>query len=108
MSMEAIPVVGEVVSAATALAGLVLIYLGSLVAGYEGYQPTERKSVRKKYQRRAWFAFAALLPALIAALLGVLGKWLPCEWVADAAVLMLFAAFVAAAATAFMTVREIV
>ena len=105
--LNGISVVSEVVGAATALAGLILVYLGSLVASFASFAPQEKRSVRAKHQRRAWLAFAARLLSLLAALLGVLAKWLPCEWVADTAVILLFVSFVGASLTALITVLEL-
>lgn len=105
--MDAISVAGETVSAAAALAGLLLVYLGSLTAGYSSFEAVEKRSVKSRYLTRAWFAFSALLIALISAALGVLGKWLPCEPISDAAVIILFVAFASAIFTAYLTVQEI-
>lgn len=105
--LDGISVAGDAIGAATALAGLILVYLGSLAASYASFEPQEKRSVRLKHRRRAWFAFAALLLSLLAAVLGVAAKWLPCEWLADAAVIILFVSFGCAAWTALMTVLEI-
>lgn len=54
--MDSISIAGETVTAATALAGLILVYLGSLAASYGTYQPTERKTVKSGFLKRAWLA----------------------------------------------------
>jgi hypothetical protein len=54
---SAVEVSGDVVSASTALAGLILVFLGATSTSYDSYQATERGAVRSRYQRRAWFAF---------------------------------------------------
>lgn len=105
--MDSISIAGETVTAATALAGLILVYLGSVAASYGGYQPTERKSVKGSFQRRAWIAFVGLVLALIAAALGVLGKWLPNECVADAGTILLLVSFVWGVGIALVTTLEI-
>ena len=52
---------GDVVAAGGAIAGLMLVYMGSLSAGYASYPATGKKAVRGSYQRRIWFAFAGLI-----------------------------------------------
>lgn len=105
--MDGVAAAGEVVTAATALAGLILVYLGALATGFDRFQPQEKKAVKSRFQVRAWLAFAGLCLALGAAALGVLGKWLPNGCIADAAVILLLIAFLWGALIAFLTVREI-
>lgn len=105
--MNSISIAGESVASATALAGLILVYLGSLVASYEGFQPQERRAVKSGFQRRAWVAFVGLIISLFAALLGVLGKWLPNECVADVSTVMLLLAFIWGGGIALITTMEI-
>ncbi len=52
---------GDVVAAAGALAGLMLVYMGALSAGYSSYDVTAKRVVRGSYRRRIWFAFAGLV-----------------------------------------------
>lgn len=105
--MNGISVAGEVASAATALAGLILVYLGSISASYGSYDHTQKGAVRVSHQRRAWLAFVGFIISLLAAIFAVLSKWLPCETLADVAVITLFLAFISAAISALVTVMEI-
>lgn len=105
--MNSISIVSEIVASAAALAGLILVYLGSLVSSYNSFQPQERKTVKGNYQKRAWVAFAGILLALTAAALGLLGKWLPNECMADAATIILLISFVWGAGIALLTALEI-
>lgn len=105
--MDSISIAGEIVGASTALAGLILVYLGGLAASYASYQPQERKSVKASHQKRAWIAFSGLALALLAAALGLLGKWLPSEAMADVGAVLLFVAFAFGLGTALVTVLEI-
>jgi hypothetical protein len=57
-------VAGEVVGASTALAGLILVYLGSIAASYASYETTQQGSVRLSHQRRIWLAFIGFVFAL--------------------------------------------
>lgn len=105
--MDSISIAGESVTAATALAGLILVYLGSLTASFSTYQPQERKSVLASFQKRAWIAFVGLVLALLSAALGVIGKWLPNECVADVGTAFLLVAFAWGVGIALVTAREI-
>jgi hypothetical protein len=97
----------EVVGAGTALAGLILIYVGLLVSSYGSHQPQELKAVLGKYQTRAWFAFVGFLLAILSAVLGVLGKWLGSPCTGNASVIVLLAAFGWTVFAAVQTIREI-
>jgi hypothetical protein len=92
--MDGISVSGEVVTAGTALAGLILIYIGSLATAFEARQPGgERNSVRLAFLGKAWIAFVGLFLALLAAGLSIFGKWTTAACPANVAVWVLFAAF---------------
>ena len=82
----AIEVGGDVSAAASALAGLLLVYLGSLSTAFDTYQKAEQGPVRGRYQRRVWFAFLGFPFAVLAAGLGISGKWLHQECVAIASI----------------------
>ncbi len=97
----------DIIGAGTALAGLVLVFLGSVSNGFEAYAPQERRSVVKKYRRRAWAAFAAFALALGAALLGLLSKWLQLACLTGAGLVFLILSFVAVAVLGVAEVREI-
>lgn len=105
--MNGISVASEVAGAATALAGLILVYLGSIGASFASFERTQQGAVLASHQRRAWLAFGGVLIALLAAVLAVLAKWLPCEPLADAAVIILFISFGGGVISALLTVLEI-
>lgn len=70
---------GDVVAAATTLAGLVLVFLGSTSTSYESYDPLLRaKNIRKRFRKRAWFGFIGFALALATALLALYGRL--AEW----------------------------
>ncbi|MGE5562718.1 MAG: hypothetical protein ACM3ZV_05335 [Bacillota bacterium] len=100
-------VAGEVVGAATALAGLILVYLGSIAASYASYETTQQGSVRLSHQRRIWLAFIGFVFALSSSALAVVGKWIGSECSATIAVILLFIAFIWGIASALMTVLEV-
>lgn len=97
----------DIIGAGTALAGLILVFLGSVSNGFEAYAPQERKSVVKKYKRRSWAAFIAFVLALSAALLGLLSKWQHCGALTGAGLILLVLSFAAVVVIALTEVREI-
>ncbi len=105
--MDGTAVSSEVVGSGTALAGLILIYIGLQVSSYGSHEPQELKAVRGKFQRRAWFAFVGFLLAILSAVLGVLGKWLGSPCTGNASVIVLLVAFGWTAFAAVQTIREI-
>ncbi len=66
---------GHVISAGTALAGLILVFLGSVFTAYDGFCKTEQTSVRSHYRVRACIAFLGFLAAVAAAGFGFVLAW---------------------------------
>jgi hypothetical protein len=54
---------GDVIAAGAALSGLILVYLGSVAAGYAGFDAAAQRTVRTSFQRRAWFAVVGVVLA---------------------------------------------
>jgi lysylphosphatidylglycerol synthetase-like protein (DUF2156 family) len=104
---SAIEVSGDVLAAATALAGLILVFLGATSTSYDSYEATEQGAVRNSYQRRAWFAFVGFALSLVAALLALIGKWFHQECASLAAVVIFIIALILTLLAAFFSVREI-
>lgn len=105
--MDGVSASGEVVTAGTALAGLLLIYIGSLVTSFGSYQAQEQKAVKGKFLTRAWLAFVGFALALLSAALGVIGKWLNNCCTGNVSVWVLMAAFVWAVFGVVQSIREI-
>lgn len=105
--VDPVEISGDVVTGATALAGLVLVYLGSVAAGYAGFDAEQQRSVRASFQARGWFAFVGMVLAIIAAMLALVGKWLHNPCVAIAAIILLLLALLWGIAVAFLTIREV-
>ena len=105
--MDGIAVADDVVTAGTALSGLILIYVGSLVTKFESYAAEEQGAIKARLQSRAWIAFAGMGFSLLAAALAVIGKWTQNCFAGNVAVWTLLASFVWAAVMGAMTVREI-
>lgn len=64
-------------SGGTALAGLILVFLGQVVASFESFEAVDRSAVREKHQRRAWLGFSGFAAALLAAVTGLLASVTP-------------------------------
>ena len=105
--MDGVAVAGEVVTAGTALAGLILIYIGSLVTAYGSYQAVEQKSVKLRFLARAWLGFVGFLLALSSAGLAVMGKWVSNSCMGNASVWILLGAFGWAVFATIQGIREI-
>jgi len=103
----ALGVAGDVATAAVALAGLILVFLGTLSTSFDSYQKTEQNAVRGKYQRRAWFSFVGFVLALLSAGLAISGKWLAIQCAALAGVVILFLSLLWVLVAALLLVMEI-
>ena len=57
----------QLLAGGTALAGLILVFLGITLTSYEAYDAPQQGSVRYKYQRRAVIAFLGFACSLVAA-----------------------------------------
>lgn len=68
----------QVLSCGTALAGLILVFLGGVVNAYHGYGAEHQGAVRASYQWRAWIGFLGFVVALSAALLALVALWAGC------------------------------
>src|SRR5256885_1638039 len=90
-TVGALSVAGDVAAASVALAGLILVYLGSISASFDSYEKREQVAVLGKYQRRAWFAFVGFVLSLIAAALAIVSKWqgIDCAALASIVILLL-------------------
>ena len=65
----------QVFSGSTALAGLILVFLGGLYASYETIEPQHRRAVRDRYVARIWFTFIGFVATLASAGLALSFSW---------------------------------
>jgi hypothetical protein len=98
---------GDVIAGGAALAGLILVYLGSVSAGYASYDKQDRGPVRGSYQHRAWFAVVGITLAIAASGMALLGKWLSHICLAGSGVVFLALALVWVVATAVLVATEV-
>jgi hypothetical protein len=68
--MQTDPLVGQLITGGTALAGFALVFLGILYTSYESFDSTQQTSVSAKYRKRAFLVFFGFLAALVGALAG--------------------------------------
>lgn len=103
----AIALSGDVIAAGTALGGLILVYLGSVAAGYASYEKTQQSAVRAVFQRRAWFAFIGILFALVSSGLALAAKWSGGVCLATASIIILLLALAWAIIASLLIALEI-
>lgn len=106
-AIGALRVAGDVATAAIALAGLILVFIGAIATSFDSYQKTEQAAVRRRYQRRAWFSFVGFVLAVISAALAILGKWLGIQCAALASIWVLFLGLIWVLIAAATMVTEI-
>jgi len=105
--LDALGISGDIIQGATALAGLIIVFLGNAVAGYSSYDKTQQRAVRDAFHQRAWFGFWGVIIAIATVLLAVLAKWSGSNGLATTAAFFLFGALVWAGVCAWSTAREI-
>jgi hypothetical protein len=98
---------GDVIAAGAALAGLILVYLGSVANEYAGFQTTDQGAVRPIFMRRAWFAALGIIFAISASGVAILGKWQANSCLAGAAAILLALALVWSVVIAVLLAAEI-
>jgi len=104
---DPIELANDVLTGATALGGLILVYLGSVVSAFGACDAQQKRSVVAAFRKRAWFAFVGFAVAILSALCALAGKWLHVECVAGLSIVLLFISLVLAIGTGWATVQEI-
>ena len=110
-ALNIVSVAGDVAGAATALAGLILVYLGAVAARYETLDPKDRSSARDVYRSHARRAFRGIVIALVAAIAALAAESIKSEpyatILAAVAVLSLLMAFFIAVMAAYWILRSL-
>ena len=98
---------GDVITAGTALAGLLLVFLGNAVAEFGDFDAEASDVVLKRYKRKASSAFVGFCFALCSTIFAFAGKiWsLPC--LGELSLALLLCAFISTAISGFTLMREI-
>lgn len=105
--MAALDIAGTIVGAATASAGLILVFIGATTTAFEGYHAQEKRSVRSRYQKRANFAFGSLLFSMFAVFSGLLADWMDANEAAVAAFIFLVISLFGVVCAAYSSISEI-
>ncbi len=110
-TLDIVSVASDVADAATALAGLILVYLGAVAVRYETLDPKDQSSARDVYRRHARRAFRGIVIALVAAIAALTAKSLKSEpyatMIAAVAVLALLMSFFIAVMAAYWILRSL-
>jgi hypothetical protein len=98
---------GDVVAGATALAGLILVYLGGVSSEYAGFDKQAQATVRYRLQVKAWLAVIGLVLSILSAGLALIGKWSGIECIVSVAILLLLISLLWGSWIAISIAREI-
>jgi uncharacterized membrane protein len=78
-TLDIVSVASDIAAAGTALAGLILVYLGAVAVRFETLDPKDQSSARDVYRRHARRAFRGIVIALVAAVAAMAAKSLKSE-----------------------------
>jgi hypothetical protein len=77
-------------------------------SSFDSYQTAEQKAALIRNQRRAGFAFAGFVLALLSTSSALTARWHAWEWAAEASLVLVFVALIVVLVGACFAVREIV
>jgi uncharacterized membrane protein len=109
-TLDIVSVTSDIAAAGTALAGLILVYLGAAAVRYETLDPKDQASARDDYRQHARRAFRGLVIALVAAVAAMTAKSLKAEpytMIAAMAGLALLMSFFIAVMAAYWILRSL-
>jgi hypothetical protein len=66
--MDAPHIADQLLTASTALAGLLLLFLSGVTSGYESLAPQARRAARNHFGFRGWLGFVGFSVALLSTL----------------------------------------
>lgn len=98
---------GDVVTGASALAGLFLVYLGNVATTYGSYHREAQTRLRRSFRWRAWLAVFGIVLAILSAMLALIGKWAGRNTASAAAIVLLLAALAFGVAIGVIAARDI-
>jgi len=102
-----IDIAGDVVAGGTALAGLVLVYIGGVAANYSTFDTDAKPAIRFRYRVKVWFAVAGVVLSIAAAALGLVAKWQGSNCAANVAIIALLLGMAWGVAIAALSAMEI-
>ncbi len=98
---------GNLATAATSMAGLLLVFIGATNTSFKGYDTASQRAVAPKFKLRGLLALGGFLLALVAAVLSLVGRWNDGVSYVEGAVVCLILAFLIASIAAIITVLDI-
>lgn len=104
---DAFGMAGDIATAGAAIAGLILVFIGSIATAFEAYSVDQQDAVKAKYQRRIWFAFAGFTIAVLSTAAALGGKWFCCIWLIEFAFWALLLVFPIVLIAALLTAKDI-
>jgi hypothetical protein len=109
--LDIVSIASDIAAAGSALAGLILVYLGAVAVRYETLDPKDQSSLRDVYRRHARRAFRGRVLALVATVAALIAKSLKTELYATmfaaVACLSLFMSFFIAAMAAYWIFKSL-
>ena len=110
-TLDIVSVASDIATAASALAGLILVYLGAVAIRFETLDPKDQSSARDIYRRHARRAFRGIVIALVAAIAALTAKSVKSEpyatMIAAMALLALLMSFFIAVMAAYWILRSL-
>lgn len=104
--MSALGMADALAGAATATAGLVLVFLGAISTSLDSYEAKEKRAAFKRFRGRSLLSFAGLILAISSAVLALIAKWGSQSPLAVASFVCLAAALACVVIIAYLSVAE--
>lgn len=105
--MDTTTLVSMLFSGGTALAGLILVFLGGTINAFDSYSPMEKPSVQKKYRYRAWISFAGFFSAILSALSALAWNWIRSPFWEYISLTTILISFIFVIVLAVLSVKEV-
>jgi predicted lipid-binding transport protein (Tim44 family) len=102
-----VEIASDVIAGGSALAGLVLVYIGGVAASYASFPPANQPDVRCQYLVKIWFAFVGALLAIISVGLAIVAKWYGIEQLASISIVILLITLAWSVVILFLSAREV-
>jgi hypothetical protein len=105
--MDATHIADQVLTASTALAGLLLVAIGANATAYESYDAQSKPAVWGRFARRGWLAFAGFALSIFSALSALVYYWHESPCLIDVSAIALGAALSIALFAALISAMDI-
>ena len=77
---DALDLGSDVITGATALGGLILVYVGGVTASFASYERTAQAKVKRRHRRKAWSGVAGVILSMASAACALIAKWASLDW----------------------------